>query len=97
MSWASHNPELYDQCCKTGLHWKIANALKEYNHIFDQEHGYDECHRDEIINAIVDVLYDQSELSSVLSCWAAKEVGEAMGDHFTSIGDVIRMEKEREG
>ena len=97
MSWAAHNPELYDQCCKSGLHWKLADELKRYNHNFDQEHGYDEVHRDQIIEAVIDVLYDQSELTSVLACWASKEVSEAMGDHFASIGDAIRMEKEREG
>ena len=97
MSWASHNPELYDQCCKRGLHWKIADKLKEYNHIFDQEHGYDECHRDEVIEAVIDVLYDQSELSTVLACWAAKDIGEAMGDLMSSIGDGLRLEAKETG
>jgi len=87
MSWAAHNPELWDMVCKRGLHWRIADELKRYGYDFDKEHGHDEIQRDMLMEAIIDVLYDQSELSSPLACWAHKEVSEAQGDYFSSMAD----------
>ena len=92
MSWASHNPELWDEICKKGIGRQIYLELREHGYDFDQTTGWEEA-----LHAIVDVLYESYDVKVLLSSWADKTVSEAMGDHFASIGDAIRMEKEREG
>ena len=86
MGWPAHNPELYDMICKRGLCWKFANTLKEYG--YEWQIATDQLKRDEIIDALVDVLYDQSDLQASLVLWASKDISEAEGSYFSGLANV---------
>ena len=92
MSWAAHNPELWDEICKKGIVRQIYLELREHGYDFDQTTEWEEA-----LRAVVDVLYQSYDVAALLSSWADKAVGGEVLDHFASIGDAIRMEKEREG
>jgi len=92
MSWASHYSELWDEICKKGIFSQIILELKEYGYEYE---GH--TNGTKLIEAIVDVLCESYDVKGLLTVWASKAVNEAVGDHFTSIGDALRVEKEREG
>lgn len=81
MSWASHNPEKYEEIERTGVADAIAKTIAEQG--FE---GYDR----DTIKMVVETLQSeasgptQSNVWSQLTTWAYKEIIEAEADYFSS-------------
>ena len=78
MSWASHNPELYDEICLNGIFNKLQcqKGLTQPDNDVDRE-------------ALAHIR-DTYEFYNVWLClmdWAHEEIVAAEGDHFSSLAD----------
>lgn len=87
MSWASHNPEAWDEICVNGIVQKIEDAMKVYAEPIDAGELRD------VIHAIQETA-DGEKVFDALLTWAQKEVVDAEADYF---GGLIDAACERTG
>jgi len=81
MSWASHNPEAYDDILTDGIKDRIAKALRDSG--FD---GLDPS----TVDAVVEAIYQEDSDSKVFNAlvdWSQHEIVNAEADYFGSIAD----------
>lgn len=77
MSWASHNPELYDELCEKG----IARALDS---VLGGEFTKEQ------IATITYLLYQEPKLQDALLAWASGPVAQAIANHWAAQVDAAR-------
>jgi hypothetical protein len=80
MSWAAHNPELYEQICKRGIAWKLQREIAR--------NGFDPRDAEEMMANIVEVLYET--FGNTLSGWASEEISESEGSYFGDLADAAK-------
>lgn len=78
MSWAAHNPEIYDKILKSGVVRKLTKELTDY--------GFKGRDRDTLV-AIVDVMAEDSKVYDALIWWSRQEGTEAEREYFAGLVD----------
>ena len=79
MSWASHNPELYEQIEREGVQASLEKALHSC--------GFDEVDID-TVRAIIEVLSTEfPKVWDALTSAALKQISDAEADHWANIAD----------
>jgi len=76
MSWASHNPEKWDEICKQGICDKLYKMT--FDGLIDLEPG---------IEDVVDVLYEVRGIGQKLVEWSTEEINKREADYWSSKGD----------
>lgn len=77
MSWASRDPERWDEICRNGIMAKLESRANMGANHFD---------RDEVEAALIEAM-ECHALNLALTTWASKEIDEAEGDHFSGLID----------
>ncbi len=77
MSWASHNPEKWDEICETGIMWKLRHPANIGGNRFDD---------DEVLEALQEAM-ECHAIKLALCDWASKEIAEAESSYFADMVD----------
>ena len=87
MSWAAHNPELYDDICKKGICWKLSAAFEEvWGGQPDNPETFDQ---------VIEVLQQEAPKAyDALLTWAHDSVIEAEQDYWGGLVDQAKSRLE---
>ena len=91
MSWAAHNPELYDEICQKAITGKL-HSMSDGINSPDPAIDYDD-----LFLLVQDLCAEVPEVYDALLTWADKETGVAVGNHFADIGDAERSRRKEAG
>ena len=86
MSWASHNPELYDDICMRGIHRYLYDALADYD--------LNTISSLDLLEVVVEVLYTDHKMAAALREWAHKRIIDAEASYWGHCVDAA-MEREK--
>lgn len=81
MSWASHNPELYDEICERGIVNKIIRTVEQYAN---------DCPPEDDVALIVSALYQEDTVRDALLSWANSSICDAEANHWARQVDQAR-------
>ncbi len=81
MSWASHNPELYDEICERGIVRKVIKTVEQY---------HNDCPPEEDVEMVVSSLCEEDGFREAFLSWANREVCDAEADYWASKVDAAR-------
>jgi hypothetical protein len=85
MSWARHNPELYDEMCERGIVKKILQTVQE---------SFDDVVDEDDVTMIVATLHDSApRVWDELNAWASDEASDEIREHFAGIADGERKRR----
>jgi len=80
MSWASENPELYDEICEKGVLKKLKKSTPRY------------CTTDKKIEEIFDIIFGDQKFYAIqcaLHDWSWKEITEEEQDYWGTQADIV--------
>ena len=87
MSWAAHNPELYDELCAKGIARKLAASYGLYG-------GEDDSNVEFTFLTLVEALHDEAPaVYDALLTWAEREVGAEVSEYWAGLIDVERVRR----
>ena len=87
MSWASHNPELYDEMIRKGIQRYLEDALYRNGFTFPQNGDDDE------MTALVEMFQEDPHFSKIydnLMTLANAQICDAETNHFAGLADAAR-------
>jgi len=85
MSWASHNPELYDEMIRRGIASYLSHSL--------HRNGFETDADDDVLVALAEMFQEDSHFSKVydaLMTLANAQICQAEQNHFARLADQAR-------